>query len=106
MLLTKKGLVFTGLGRKGLEIRVAYIDWIRVSNIHFKKVIETFLGFRLMLKRAPNFETKEAFKKRKKEFANKIKPIMNERKEEWLKKFPNKKERKKEIRKCTPFRIL
>jgi len=98
VLLTEKGFVFTAPLDK-----VSYYDWSEVRGIYFSKFIEVSSSFKFFLKREPKFETKEGFKKRKKEFGNKIKPIMRERKDKWLKKFPNKKERKKEIRKSPSF---
>jgi len=98
VLLTEKGFVYTThLGG------VSYYDWSEVRGIYFSKFIEVSSSLKFFLKREPKFETKEGFKKRKKEFGNKIKPIMRGRKEEWIKKFPNKKERKKEIRKSPNF---
>lgn len=94
VLLTNKGLVYTYPSNKAF-----YHDWADVRGIYFNKFIEISQSFKLFLKRDPNFETKEGFKKRKKEFGNKIKPIMNERKDEWVTKYPDKKERKKERRK-------
>lgn len=100
---TKKWISHVLLTNKGLAYinhvnRCIYFDWVQVRGIR-KKKIEIFLGLDLTLKRDPQFETEEGFEKRKEEFANKIKPIMDARKDEWLKKFPKKKERKKEIRK-------
>ena len=94
VLLTNKGLAYINYVNK----RCIYFDWAQVRGIYFKKVIEIFAGLDLVLERDPDFETKEGFKKRSKEFAGKIKPVLNARKEEWVKLFPNKRERKKKIR--------
>jgi hypothetical protein len=93
VLLTPKGLVYSMPGNRAL-----YNDWFEVKRIT-GKYIELFLGFRMGLKREPNFETKDGFKKRSKEFSRKIKPIMQGRKDEWVTRFPKKKERKQEVRK-------
>jgi hypothetical protein len=94
VLLTNKGVAYINYTVK----RCIYFDWAQVRGIYYKKVIEIFAGLDLVLVRDPDFETKEDFKKRTKEFASKIKPVMNARKEEWVRLFPDKKERKKKIR--------
>lgn len=94
VLLTNKGLAYINYVRK----RCIYFDWAQVRGIYFKKAIEIFAGLDLILERDPNFETKDGFKKRSKEFATKIKPIMNARKDEWIRLFPDKKVRKQKIR--------
>ena len=93
VLLTNKGLAYYN----NIYGRFLYFDWAQVRGIYLKKAIEIFAGLDLILIRDDNFETEEDFKKRSKEFAKKIKPIMNARKEEWVKLFPKKRERKKKI---------
>ena len=95
VLLTNRGLAYINYTNK----RCIYFDWGQVRGIYYRKMIEISAGgIDLFLVRYPDFETKEGFKKRSKEFAGKIKPVLNARKEEWVKLFPDKRERKKKIK--------
>ena len=78
VLLTSKGIYFGEYQRRNPPV-VRYIDWRQIQKIKGSKIkIEE--GYQFKPIREPNFESIKSFRKRKREFSSKIKPIVEKRK--------------------------
>jgi hypothetical protein len=81
VLMTTKALAF--LSYHGRNPTVNFVSWkyVKIRSAGFSAI-----GCRFKFIREVNFETKEGFKKRSKEFKSKFKPIRQAGKEYWLTK--------------------
>ncbi|MBA7625045.1 hypothetical protein ES703_32466 [subsurface metagenome] len=101
VLFTTKGFAYFDLKK---EKKSVYLDYFNIKRIN-KKGFPTGLFTSFIIIRDPNFESREAFNKRIKEFSRTMKVNVENRKKEWELKIPNIGERKK-IAKNRKFEML
>jgi tetratricopeptide (TPR) repeat protein len=77
VLFTNKGF-YCGEYKRKMQPKVKYVSWGIVKKIKKKSILLSNLEYKFKMKREPNFESRRAYKTRKREFKTKIQPIMME----------------------------